>query len=83
MHFASHISMLVFCFPKNKTPKKIPLKGNGFATIEEVNEKSKQELLAIPKSAFQQCFENWKLCWHKCIISEEGYFEGDKIVVVK
>ena len=26
------------------------------ATIEEIKEKLKQELLAIPKSAFQKCF---------------------------
>ena len=34
--------------------------------------KSKQELLAIPKNAFQKCFEDWKKRWHKCIISEGG-----------
>ena len=43
-----------FLFPKLKTP----MKGKRFATIEEIKEKSKQELLAIPKSAFQKCFEN-------------------------
>ena len=34
--------------------------------------KSKQELLAISKSAFQKCFEVLKKRWHKCIISEGG-----------
>ena len=29
-----------------------------FATIEEIKEKSKQELLAILKSTFQKCFED-------------------------
>ena len=38
--------------------------------IEEIKEKSKQELLAIPKSVFQKYFENWKNRWHKRIISE-------------
>ena len=38
-----------FLFPKLKTL----IKGKRFATIEEINEKSKEELLAIPKSAFQ------------------------------
>ena len=66
-----------FLFPKLKTP----MKGKRFATIEEIKEKSKQELLAIPKSAFQKCFEDWKKRWHKCIISEGDYFEGDKIVI--
>ena len=54
-----------------------------FATIKEIKEKSEQELLAIPKSTFQKCFEDWKKRWHKYIMSEGGYFEGDKIVIDK
>ena len=26
---------------------------------------------------------NWKNCWHKCIVSEGGYFEGYNIVTDK
>ena len=59
------------------------MKVKRFATIEKIKEKSKQELLAIPKRAFQKCFEDWKKRWHKCLMSEGGYFEGDKIVVDK
>ena len=44
-----------FDFPKLKTT----VKRKDFATIDEIKEKSKQELLAIPKIAFQQYFENW------------------------
>ena len=66
-------------FPTQKTK----LKGKRSATIEEVKENSKQELLAISKSAIQKCFDYWKKCWHKCIISEGGYFKGDKIVIDK
>ena len=51
------------------------LKEKHFATIEE--------LLAIPKSAFQKCFEDWKKCCHNRITSEGDYFEGDKIVIDK
>ena len=47
-----------FFFPKLKTP----MKGKRFATIEAIKEKSKQELLAIPKSTFQKFFEDWKNC---------------------
>ena len=68
-----------FLFPKLKTP----MKGKCFAMIEEIKEKSKQELLAMLKSAFQKCFEDWQKCSHKCIISEGGYFEGDKLVIHK
>ena len=67
----------MFLFPKLKTP----MKGKCFATIEKIKEKSKLDLLAIPKSAFQKHFEDWKTPWHKCIISEGGYFEGDRIVI--
>lgn len=64
-----------FLFPKLKRP----MKGKRFATIDEIKSESKNELMAIPKSAFQKCFEDWKKRWHKCIISEGDYFEGDKM----
>ena len=48
----------------------------------EIKGKSKQEQLAIPNGAFQKCFEDWKKRWHKCIIFERSYFEGNKIVIV-
>ena len=45
-----------FLFPTLKTPTNT----KRFATIEEINEKSKQKLLAISKDALQKCFMNWK-----------------------
>ena len=57
-----------FIFPKLK----ISMKEKRFATIEDIKEKSKQELSAIPKSEGQKFFDNWKKCWPKCIISEGG-----------
>ena len=57
-----------FLFPKMKTP----IKGKRFATIEEIKEKSKQELLAMSKSTFLKCFMDLKKRWHKCIITEGG-----------
>ena len=65
--------MYVYNHAKLKTPKK----GKHFATIEDIKEKSKRELLAIPKSTFQKCFEDGKKHWHKCIISKAGYFGQD------
>ena len=50
------ISDKFFLFPKLKTA----IKGNRFAAIGDIKEKSKQELVAIPKSVFQKRFENWK-----------------------
>ena len=56
---------------------------SGFATIEEIKEKLKHELLAIAKSTFQKCFEDWIKRWHKYITYKGGYFEGDKIFIDK
>ena len=60
MHQPPYSSDLVhddfFIFSKLSTP----IKANRFATIEEKEEKLKQKLLAIPKSAFQKCFEDCK-----------------------
>ena len=64
-----------FLFPKLK----MPMKGKRFDTIDELKKKSVEELKAIPINAFKKCFEDWKKRWHKCIISEGDYFEGDKI----
>ena len=66
-----------FLFPGLKST----MTGKCFASMEEIKKNFKQELLAIPKNAFQKYFEDWNKCWHKCIISEEGCFEGDKIVI--
>ena len=54
-----------FLFPKLKRP----MKERRFATIEEIKTTSLEELKAIPKSACQKCFEDWKKRWYKCIIS--------------
>ena len=59
-----------FLFPKLKTR----VKTKPFAMIEEIKEKSKQNLLATPKNAFQKSFEDWKNRWHTCNILEEEYY---------
>ncbi|KYN38682.1 hypothetical protein ALC56_06941 [Trachymyrmex septentrionalis] len=64
-----------FLFPKLKRP----MKGRRYATIEEIKTASKEELNKITKNNFLKCFEDWKKRWHKCIISDGDYFEGDKI----
>ena len=61
-----------FLFPKPKTP----MKGKRFSTIEEIKEKSEQDLFVIAKSAFRKCFEDFKKCWHKCFISEGVTLKG-------
>ena len=31
---------------------------------------------AIPQNQFQNCFEGWSMCCHRCIASQGEYFEG-------
>ena len=64
-----------FLFPKLK----LPLRGTRFQSIEDIKENSRRQLTSIPKSAYKKCFDDWIIRWHKCIISEGAYFEGDKI----
>ena len=39
---------------------KTSMKGKRFTMIEQIKEKSKQKLLAIPKRAYQKGFRDWK-----------------------
>lgn len=66
-----------FLFPKMKKA----LKGKHFETIEEIKAKSLEQLNDVPKEAFQKCFEDLKKRWHKCILSDGNYFEGDNIKI--
>ena len=65
-----------FLFPKIKRT----LNGRRFTAIDDIKSASLKELKAIPKIEFK-CFEDWKKRWHKCIISNGYYFEGDNINV--
>ena len=62
-----------FLFPRTKRD----LKGKRFQNVEEVREKTMEALKAIPLQEFQNCFEQWKKQWDKCIDSQGEYFEGD------
>ena len=64
-----------FLFPKLKRP----MKGRRYATIKEMKAVSKEELNKITKNDLLKCLEDWKKRWHKFIISDGDYFEGDKI----
>ena len=66
-----------FLFPKIKRT----LRGRRFTAIDDINSASLKELKAILKIEFEKCFEDWKKRWHKCIIPNGDYFEGDKINV--
>ena len=64
-------------FPKIKSA----LKGRRFTAIDDMISASLKEIKAILKIELEKRFEDWKTRWHKCIISNEDYFEGDNINV--
>jgi hypothetical protein len=53
------------------------MKGKGFVTVEEVKQKSLEDLKDIPISEFKNRFEQWKNLLEKCIVANGEYFEGD------
>jgi hypothetical protein len=63
----------IWLFPKLKSP----LKGRRFQTVEEIKGNMTRQLMMISKEDFADCFEKWKGCLHKCVISQGEYFEGD------
>jgi hypothetical protein len=46
--------------------------------IQEIMENPQLELRAIPKKAYQDCFQKWQQHWERCINARGEYFEGDK-----
>ena len=53
------------------------LKGRHFDDIDGIRSKTTAALKAIPQNQFQNCFEGWTKCWHRCIASQGEYFEGE------
>jgi hypothetical protein len=39
------------------------------------------QLKGIPAETFQHCYEQWKQRLHRCVVAQEIYFEGDKLVL--
>ncbi|XP_071649994.1 protein GVQW3-like [Temnothorax longispinosus] len=58
---------------------KKPLRGTRFSSREEIMEKSKTALMAIPNTEYKKCFEDWIKRWHKCVAVDGKYFEGENI----
>jgi hypothetical protein len=46
--------------------------------VEEIKETSLAELRSIPRQTFQECFQNWKKSWERCIKCGGEYFEGGR-----
>jgi hypothetical protein len=62
-----------FLFPNIKEI----LKGRHFDDSDDIRSNVMAALKAIPQNQFQNCFERWTRCWHRCIASQGEYFEGD------
>ena len=58
---------------------KKPLRGTRCSTRDEVMEKSKMTLMAIPQTDYKKCSQDWIKRWHKCVTVDGEYFEGDNI----
>ena len=53
------------------------LRGKCFTDVEEVEQKTAEALKGIRINKFKNCFEQWKKCLNRCIVSNGKYFEGD------
>jgi len=53
------------------------LKRKRFQNVEEVRGKTSEALKAVTLQEFQNCFEQWKKRWDKCIDSQWEYCDGD------
>ena len=65
-----------FLFPKLK----MRLKGRRFQVIEDIKKELPRDLKAIPKSAYEKCFQSWTERWRKSITRRGDYFEGDNVL---
>jgi len=52
-------------------------KGRHFDDTDDIRSSTMAALKAIPQNQFQNCFEGWTRCWHRCIASQGEYSEGD------
>jgi len=59
------------------------LKGQRFATVEEVKTASQETLNNVKLLQFQRSFTQWEKRLDKCIASNGEYFEGDKVFFVR
>lgn len=64
-----------FLFPKLK----LQLRGRHFTTIEAMKQHVRNDLSAIPTTAYGKCLSDWVKRWHSCVADDGAYFEADKI----
>ena len=79
----SCLKWLFFSFPKWKKREKKVLKGKCFADVEEVKQKTAEELKGIKIYKFKKCFEQCEKCLNRCVASNGEHFEGNKFKNVR
>lgn len=52
------------------------MKDTRFKFVNEVQEAVMRVLSGIPVEAFQNCYNDWKKCWSRCIASQVDYLKG-------
>jgi hypothetical protein len=60
-------------FPRLKSA----LKGWRCCDATNIIKNATEELKRLSQNGFQECFQHLYSHWHKCIIAQGGYFEGN------
>jgi hypothetical protein len=55
------------------------LKGHHFGTVENVQAAVTRAFNNISSEDFLHCCEEWQQHWYHFFLSQEAYFEGDKL----
>ena len=64
-----------FLFPRLKNH----FKGRHFGTLDNIQKSVTVELKGKPAEAFQDCYEQWKQRFRRCVAAQGNYFEGDNL----
>lgn len=55
-----------------------PLKGKGFQTVDEIQENTMRQLMAIPWKGYAE----WKRCWDECVKFHVAIFKSDCSIIL-
>ncbi|GFU24403.1 hypothetical protein TNCV_2263761 [Trichonephila clavipes] len=53
--------------------------GTHFTSVEKFKTKTENLLKGLPKSSFQNCYQQWQHLMHKFVNAQGNYFEGDVV----
>ncbi|KAK7601290.1 hypothetical protein V9T40_008731 [Parthenolecanium corni] len=67
--------------PSHTTMVKRVMRGNHYGDLDAVKQSVTDEIKVLPCEDWKICFQKWRERWHKCILSNGEYFEGDEICI--